>query len=212
MTDKLLRLGGIEMEESKYRLAAWLAVVQAVLFPATIVVGIVEAGLAAGLFGVRRPFFGPSDLLMILFTGIAVYTLLMFKQLLNERYQYHDLDLLIIISVWWAIVFQIAGLGLGLIAMVYWPIDRIILLVVYLVFMTSAMVTIGIVDILIAVKVLKVKEVFSEYIRGFAYVSLVAGICEVTVLLSPLSLVLVPVTAVILALIFFRDQQEVEFV
>jgi hypothetical protein len=39
-----------------------------------------------------------------------------------------------------------------------------------------------------------------------------AGICEVTVLFSPFSLVLVPVTAVILALIFFRDQHVTEFV
>ena len=38
------------------------------------------------------------------------------------------------------------------------------------------------------------------------------GICEVTVLLTPIALLLVPVSAIVLALIFFRDQQEVEFV
>ncbi|MCB2230794.1 hypothetical protein KQH82_08775 [bacterium] len=199
------------MAESDYRLAGWLAVVQAVLFPLMFVVGIAEAGLASSLFDIKRPFLGPSDLIGVAFTGVAVYTLLMFRRLLHERYNYHDLDILIVISVWWAIMFQAIGLGIGAIAMVYWPIDRTLLLIVYLVVLASAMVTIGIVDIMIAVKLLKEKEIFSEFIRGFAYVTLVAGILEVSVFLSPLSLILVPVGAIILALIFLRDKQ-VEFV
>jgi len=200
------------MEENKYKLAGWLAVVQAVLFPVAIVIGIIEVVAAAELFNIRRPFVGPADLLMIIFTAIAIYTILMFRKLLHERYQYHDLDLLILLSIWWAIVFQVVGLGLSLLTGIFWPVDKVLFAIIYLVFMTGAMVTIGIVDILIAVKLLKVKENFSEYIRGFAYVTMVAGICEVTVLLTPLALILVPVSAVILALIFFRDQQEVEFV
>jgi len=200
------------MEKSNYSIAGWLAIVQAVLFPLTIILGIVEAGLAAGLLGLEKPFIGPSDMLMVIFTAIAIYTLLMFRKLLNERYDYHDLDLLIIISIWWAIIFQAVGLGLGVIAMLYWPVDKVIMVVVYLVFMTAAMVTIGIVDILIAVKLLKIKETFSEYVRVFAYITIIAGICEVSVIFSPLSLVLIPVTAVVLALIFFRDKHEVEFV
>ena len=59
---------------------------------------------------------------------------------------------------------------------------------------------------------LKIKENFGEFIRAFAYVTLVAGICEISVILSPISLVLIPVTGVVLSLIFFRDKQEVEFV
>ena len=202
----------VNMEKTDYSLAGWLAVVQAILFPLTIIWGLVEAGIAGRLTGMTRPFIGPSDLIMVAFTGIAVYTLLMFRKLLNERYDYHELDLLILISVWWAIMFQMVGLGLGVIAMVYWPIDKIILAVVYLIFMSSAMVTIGIVDILIAIKILKIKEKFGEFIRLFAYVTIVAGLCEVSVIFSPISVVLVPVSAVILALIFFRDKYEVEFV
>jgi hypothetical protein len=200
------------MEENKYRLAGCLALVQAGLFPFAIIMGIVEAGVAASVFNIRRPVLGPSDLLMVLFTAIGVYTLLMFRKLLHERYEYHDLDLLIIISIWWAIMFQVIGLGIGVLMMIYWPVDRILLVVVYLVFLTAAMVTIGIVDIMIAVKLLGIREMLSDYVRVFAYVTMAAGICEVTVLLSPVSLVLIPVSAVILALIFFRDRHEVEFV
>lgn len=200
------------MEENKYKLAGWLAIVQAMLFPISVIFAILEMVAAKELFNIRRPFVGPADLLMIIFTVIAVYTLLKFRQLLHERYEYHDLDLLILISIWWAISFQAVGLGLGILTSIFWPVDKILFALVYLVFMTGSMVSIGIVDILIAVKLLKVKENFSEYIRAFAYITMAAGICEITVLLSPMALIMVPVSAIILALIFFRDQQVVEFV
>lgn len=200
------------MDENKYRLAGWLAIVQAILFPMAMVIGIIEAGIAAGVFDIKRPFVGPSDLLMTLFTIIAVYTLIMFRRLLNERYSYHDLDLLILISIWWAIMFQVIGLALNVLIMIIWPVDKMLYVLVFLVFFVSAMVSIGIVDILIAVKLLKEKDIFGEYIRGFGYVTMAAGISEVTVLLAPLALILVPISAIVLALIFFRDKQAVEFV
>ena len=129
------------MEDNKYKLAGWLAVVQAVLFPVAFVFGLIEAVAAAELFGIKRPFVGPADLLMIAFTLIAVYTLLRFRKLLNERYGYHDLDLLILISIWWAIVFQVIGLGLGILITILWPVDMVLFAIVYLIFMTGAMVT-----------------------------------------------------------------------
>ena len=200
------------MEENKYKLAGWLAICQAVMFPCAIVLSIIEAGIGGGIFGDRRPFIGPSDFLMVVFTAIGIYTLLMFRRLLHERYEYHELDLLIIIAIWWAIVFQAVALGMGVLAMIFWPIDRIMMAITVLIFFTAAMVTIGIVDIMIAAKLLRIKETFSEYIRGFAYVTMVAGICEVSVLFSPLSLILIPVSAIILALVFLHDRQQVDFV
>ncbi|UCG61357.1 MAG: hypothetical protein JSV52_13710 [Candidatus Zixiibacteriota bacterium] len=200
------------MESNKFAFAGWLAVVQAIIFPIAFVMAIIEQGIAAGLLKIDRPFFGPSDVLMLIFTAIAIYVLLMFKRLLNEHYEYHDLNLLIYISIWWAIMFQVIGLGLGYLMIVLWPVDKVLFAVLYLVFFAGAMVAIGIVDILIAIKLLKIKEHFSELIRAFAYISMGAGICEVSVLLSPLSLVLVPVSAIVLAMIFFRDRHQVEYV
>jgi len=151
-------------------------------------------------------------LLMLVFTAIGVYTMLTFRRLLNERYGNHDLDLLIIISIWWGIVFQVTAIGLKLMSIVFWPPDRIVFLVVYFMFMTAFMVTIGIVDIMIAVRLLRIKEIFSDTIKALAYVILAAGICEITVFLTPIALLLVPVTCVILALVFLHDSKPVEFV
>ena len=200
------------MESNKYAFVGWLAIVQAVMFPLIFILGIAERGIALGVFDIDKPFFGPSDVLMLVFTAIAIYTLLMFKRLLNEHYDYHDLDLLILISIGWTVMFQVVGLGLGFLMITLWPVDEVVFAIVYLVFFASAMVTIGIVDILIAVKLLKIKEHLSEYIRVFAFVTMAAGICEVSVLLAPLSLLLIPVTAIVLALIFFKDKHVVEYV
>lgn len=200
------------MVSNKFSVAGWLAVVQALLFPLIYVVAFAEKGITNIVMHVDRPFYGPSDLMTMAYTVISVYALLMFKKLLNERFEYHDLDLLIYISIWWVIVFEITGLGLRFFAIALWDTNRILIGVVYLVFLTASMVTIGIVDILIAVKLLRIKEVFSEYIRAFAYISMATGICEVSVLLTPIALLLAPFTWIILALIFFRNTQDVQYV
>ncbi len=200
------------MEENKYTLAGWLAVAQVALLPVLMVVGIIEGVAAAKVFHIRGPFFGLTDLLMIVSTAMAVYLMLMFRKLLRERYGYHDLDLLIVILVWWLIMFQAVDIALTILMQVLWPVDHILFAIVSVVFLTAALVTTGIVDILIAIKLLRVKENFGEYIRGFAYVTMASGICEVSVLLCPFALVLMPVSMIVLALVFFRDQREVEFV
>jgi len=200
------------MEEDKYTLAGWLAVAQAALLPVLVVVAIIEGVAAAKLLRNRGLFFGFSDLLMLVSSVLAVYLLLMFRKLLRERYGYHDLDLLIMLSIWCLIMSQAVQIALSVLLWVLWPVDQILFAIVYVVFLTGALVTTGIVDILIAVKLLKVKENFGEYIRGFAYVTMAAGICEVSVLLCPFAFLLMPVSMIILALVFFRDQREVEFV
>jgi len=200
------------MEENKYATAGWLAIVQAVLFPMSFVISIVQTGIGAKMFDMHGGFVGPAELIMVVFTAIGVYTLLMFRRLLNERYENHDLDLLIIISIWWAVVFQVVSLGLKTLAMVFAPVDQLVMTLTGLVVMTAAMVTIGIVDIMIAVRLLRVKEALSASIRALAYVTMAAGICEVTVLFMPLALLLIPVSCVIMAIIFLHDRQEVEFV
>jgi len=200
------------MEQNKYATAGWLAIVQAVLFPLSFVISIVQTGIGAKVFDMHGGFVGPAELIMVVFTAIGVYTMLMFRRLLNERYENHDLDLLIIISIWWAIVFQVVTLGLKTLAMIFAPVDPFVTAMVGLVVLTAAMVTIGIVDIMIAARLLRVKEALSATLRGLAYVTMAAGVCEVTVILMPISLILIPVTCVMFALVFLHDHREVEFV
>ncbi len=200
------------MESNNYSLAGWLSVAQVVLLPLSFIVSFVEEGIAWNLFNTDRPFIGPSDFIMLLFSIIWIYILNKLKQLLNDHYQCHDLDLLIWISIWWMVIFQVFIFGLGILLMILWPVNEFTFGLIFLIFFGGAIVTIGLVDIFIAIKLLKIKERLSEYLKVFAFLSLAAGFCEVTILLSPLAVLLVPVISIVLALIFFKDRPVVEYV
>ncbi|MGB2770553.1 MAG: hypothetical protein WBC88_12575 [Candidatus Zixiibacteriota bacterium] len=199
------------MDENRYQLAGWLAITQAILFPLAFVISIAQGVIGIAAFGYRGPVFGPSDLLFIIFTGISVYTLTMFRKLLNERYNYHDIDTLIILAICWGIVYQISSLALRIWVVMIWPVSETALTVVYLVFFAVSMITAGIIDILIAVKLFQIRQSVNKLVRAFTYITLVSGLAEVSVVLAPIALFLVPVSCVILGLIFFR-KEEVEFV
>jgi len=199
------------MDENRYSLAGWLAITQAVIFPLAFVISIAQGLIGVSVFGYRGPMFGPSDLLFIIFTGISVYTLTMFRKLLNERYNYHDVDLLILLAICWGIVYQISQLALRAWLVFMWPVSSTALSIIYLVFFATTIITAGVIDILIAVKLLQIRQKLNEMIRAFTYITLVSGLAEVSVVLAPLALLLLPVSCVILGIIFLR-KEEVEFV
>jgi len=78
--------------------------------------------------------------------------------------------------------------------------------------MVISMISIGIIDIVFAVKILRKKELFSDLMQAYAYITLISGASAVTVILTPLALILVPVSFVVLGMIFLREKEEVEFV
>jgi hypothetical protein len=201
----------MKMDENRYQLAGWLAITQAILFPLAFVISIAQGLIGVAAFGYRGPVFGPSDLLFIIFTGISVYTLTMFRRFLNERYNYHGVDTLILLAICWGIVFQISSLALRIWVITIWPVSETALNIVYLTFFAVSMIVAGIVDILIAVKLLQIRQSVNELVRAFTYITLASGLAEVSVVLAPIALFLVPVYCVILGLIFFK-KEEVEFV
>jgi hypothetical protein len=200
------------MGENKFALAGWLAITQAVLFPVAFGMGIFQSIIGARFFDYTGPMIGPSDLLMIIITAIGIYTFLMFKKYLNEKYDFHGIDILIIVSIIWSVLFEFAGIGVKLLVMSAWRLTELEIIVIFITFLSISMITIGIIDILIAVRLLKKSENFSSMIRALAYLMLIGGILEVSVFLSIFSLILVPVTLVILGLIFLKENQTVEFV
>lgn len=199
------------MNENRYSLAGWLAITQAILFPLSFVIGIVQAIVGARAFGIQGPVPGPADLIGVIMTIIGVYVLVMFRRLLQERFDFHEIDMLITVAIWWLVVFQIGGLGLKLLlfAMPYEPILQAVLSVS---FFAIAMVTIGVIDILVAVRLLKIKEQMSDSLLAYVYLTMAAGIAEVSVVLSFLSLIIFPVASVILGIVFFKEKEQAEFV
>jgi hypothetical protein len=199
------------MEENRYQLAGWLAITQAILFPLAFVISIAQGLIGVAAFGYRGPVFGPADLLFVIFTGLSVYTLTMFRRLLNERFNYHGVNTLILLAICWGVVYQISSLALRIWVVMVWPVSEIVLNIIYITFFAVSMIAAGIIDILIAVKLLQVRQSMTELVRAFTYITLISGLAEISVVLSPVALLLVPVSCIILGVIFFK-KEEVEFV
>jgi len=201
-----------EMSDNRFQTAGWLAIVSAILFPLGIIIKIGQGLLGFSKFRFNAPTFGPGEIVFLVYLVFIVYVLLMFRKLLNERYNLHDLDVLILISIWWGIFLQAGPYVLwGLLALMS-PVSEAAIGITYFLFMAVAMITIGVVDILIAVKLLKIKEILNDLLKAFAIISLAAGICELTVILSPISWILVPVSCIIIGMMLLRENEGLEFV
>lgn len=204
---------GVErMHENRFSLAGWLALVAAVIFPVSFVLGILESAVADKAFGYDGPVLGPSDGVSVIFTILAIYVLVVFRRFLHDRYQFHGIDGLITLSILWSILFELTSLAIGALAMIAWPVDEGITLVMTLSILGMFMLAVGIIDLLIGIRLLQAKQQFSEMVRVFAVLTLLSGIFEVSLLLSPLALLLVPVHFVLLGLILLREREEAEFV
>jgi hypothetical protein len=200
------------MNEKPYQLAGILAIVQAVLFPLGFLIAITQQILLGVKFHHTGPIMGPSDGIFIAFTVIGIYVLIKFRQLLNERYNFHAINTLITLVIGWSIIFQVVSLLVRILFAIFWPVDESLVIFLWLPIMVISLIAIGVLDLFIAARLLKQKEKFTDLINAFAYVTLVAGICELTILLAPVALILVPVTNVVLGMIFLREKEEVDFV
>lgn len=207
-----VQLEGMAMETNQYRTAGWLSLAAGIIFPLGFVVGIIQGVIQAAAFGYRGPIVGPSDLMFVCVTAIEVYTLLMFRKLLNERFEFHEVDTLILVAIAWSVLFQVGGIVLKLLTLTVLPYSAATMLMLYLPFMVVAMVSAGIINIMIGIKLIKIKDSFSDLLKAYVYLVLVSGLLQVTVFLSIFALVLFPIMMVMLAMIFLREKEEVEFV
>jgi hypothetical protein len=199
--------------DNRYTTAGWLAIAMAAIFPTAMILNWVTGLVGMKAFDHKGPVFGPADLLFFIFTIFSIYVLMQFKKLLNERYQFHDLDVWIPISIWWGVLFQVGSVvirGIVLLAGIESPLT---IGLGFLTFMVIFTVTAGIIDIVVAAKLLRAKGLLGTPITVFAYLTMASGIAELTVVLLPLvAFLLLPAAFVTLGVIFLRQQEEVEFV
>lgn len=201
-----------DMNEQRYAAAGWLSIVGAILFSISFVVAIAQAIIAGAAFGYKGPVIGPSDVIGLIFSAIAIYALVMFRRLLNERYAFHGIDALITLSIIWTVTFQIGLLVLKVFTFVLGLEEVLWVRLANLAVVALFMLMVGIIDILIGVKLLQGKQELNDLISIFAYVSLASGILEASVLLSPLAVIFVPITFVLIGLILIKGDERAEFV
>ncbi len=189
--------GTTDNRRTLYAIAGWLAIAQAVLVLPQIVLSVLVELLSRS-YPIAKIF-----LMMMKITGLAVgiYVTFMFKQLLNQQYNFHKTDILIFIQIGGSIIFFFLGL-IGLV-----PSFETAIAIVTVVLM----VPFSVIQILFAVYLLKLEDDLFGLKKPYAYTMLGAGICGVTVILMPFSLLAGLVSLVMLGMIFLRAKEEVEF-
>jgi len=199
------------MINKKYKMAGWLSIFVAIVFVPKFILNFIIEVLVHKL---HFPGIYLLDaFIVIVLTMVYVFLLLTLRQLLNERYNFYEVDKLITISYSCLIamgfitilddLFKTVGLiGQDLSAL------KIVLYATFF----SVMFIMGIVSIIFAIKLLHLKGDLFGMLKVYVYTTIAGGVCLVSIVLFPLSLIVVVATYILEGIIFLRAAEEAEFV
>jgi len=196
------------MTEKSYTVAGWLAIALAVFLPLMFAFGLAETFVGKHMMGIADPGLSIEDLSTLLIAAVIILVLLILRKLLNERYSYSRADRPITASIIWYILFTIASFGMIYFADTTFPAPDMRSITALIIFWIISMTSAGVIEIFLGLRLLQIKENKNELLKVFAYVTLVMGILELTVVFSPLALILMPVWCVTAAMLFFRERDE----
>lgn len=192
--------GVVATSNHRYALAGWLSIASAVLLVPEIGLSVLLKFLASGLEALIAP-------LHVVNLAIGIFVLYMFRSLLNERYNFHGVDIPIMILICTNIVFFILGLfdlfsGIIMGAAALALGISVLTMVLFVLF--------SIVNIVFGVMLLKLKNDLFGLLKPFAYMTIASGVLGATVILAPLGLIAAVAALVILGMIFLRAKEEAE--
>ena len=193
------------MENENYNLAGWAALASALLFLPIMGLTLFSdlqqgPSLQVGSLQVGALFL--AICLDVVSKGLLLYAFLRFRHLLNHRYGFHAVDKLIIIL-------YVAGASIGVLAYLMRMLPEFKIPVIVTAVML--MVVCGILGIVYATRLLHLNSNLNGLLKPLAYISMAGSICFTLVVLSPVGLVLMVTSTVILGLILLRgDQEELE--
>jgi hypothetical protein len=187
----------VHVADSGYTLAGWLAIAQAVLLVPQVLVA-----SAIGLLSVSHPAVDAFVATMsIVGLAVGVYVLYMFRRLLNDRFNFHGVDVLItalILVNCIAVLLGLAGMIEGLEVSV--GIITAALLVLY-----------GIVSAVFGIKLFKLEDNLFGLLIPFALLTIASGVCIATFLLAPIGVVTEVGALVIQGIIFLKAREERQY-
>jgi hypothetical protein len=200
------------MSENRFLVAGWAAIAAAGLMPvAFIVAGVEEVAFDLGVTR-RAVGLGVSDVLLLVFGAVMVYVLVELKRMLFERYSYRGLDVIIALAIAWTVVNYGGSFALQSIFSIIGTTSRVSAEIVTTVFWIVCIGVFGIIDAILGIMLLIQGRRFGVPLVVFAAFSVATGLCELTVILSLLGLVLFPVAYIALGVAFLRPEERLEFV
>ncbi|MBN1456455.1 MAG: hypothetical protein JW912_01215 [Sedimentisphaerales bacterium] len=187
--------------ENKYKFAGYCAIASAVLYIPACVIPIVYE-IPATSTPVLLPFIFIFNIVQVV---CSLYAFKRFKDYLNENYDFHTIDKLVmpIIILCVAItVFSLSGYivpQLDLLFMVLMAVTGIIAVIVLIFF---------------SVFLLRLEVSLNGLLKPYAYTTIVMCICFIIFFLIPIGMILASVTDFILGIILLKPAEEptVEFV
>jgi hypothetical protein len=189
------------MKKSQYTLAGWLAITSVILFCPLFAISITY-DIRASIHHTFMPvFFSVIVLLTVVQTACSIYAFYQFKHLLNQRYQYHDADILIMVMIIGTIL--ITTLVLPFKAFTSMPMNLVGLVPVIFIG-----VPISIVGIVFGVKLLRLNHSLHGLLKPLAFTNIAACCCFMTVLLAPIGMLLAVTFDLLLGVAFLRGEEK----
>jgi len=198
------------MTDRDYTLPALAAFATAVGMPLLFILDVVSS---AGLGNWRDMATGGSGLVsfaFLLLGALMAYSYLALRAWLRDRLNYRKLDFLILALVGVTLAFHLGLFVLWLVGA--WFASGEALAVMAVAFWIGFLVLFGILDIAIAIVLVRDREQLPGLLLLFAGVSGLLGMVELSILLSPAALVLIPVLLVVLALCLLHRPDVLEVI
>lgn len=196
------------MTDKNYTIAGWFSIALAVFLPLLFAFGLAEAFVGKHMLGFDDPGITIEDFVTVAIAAVLIFVLMMLRKLLVERYRYTRANKLITASVVWYIIFTVGSFVMILFADTDWPAPDTTSLYSLMIFWIVSMTSAGVIEIFLGLRLLQINEKKNELMKVFAWVTLIMGVLELTVVLSPLALVLMPVWCVTAAMVFLREKDE----
>ncbi len=204
------------MQEERYEVAGWVTVASASLM---IIGGVL--GVIMSLMGYSFSILNPITLFItIVQVGCSVYGFLWFKRLLNNRFEFHEVDTLIILLIICNILISVIGSVFR--TVIGFSVDdnlsraeALSVILPGLIAMASVGIPMSIFGIIFGVRLMRLKESLFGYLRPLAYTQIIGSALMLTFFLAPIGGLVLLAGEVLQAMILIqsgRTEPELEFV
>jgi hypothetical protein len=186
----------------QYTAAGWAAIASATLSVPYAVLALITD---------IKPRTLPTLMPIIVLIGViqmacSIYAFIKFRDLLNERHKFHDIDNLVPILVLGGIfIYAVATAGKAFPAL---KVPALVLLI-------TAAIPVSVVGILYGVRLLRLKAKLHGLLKPLAYTHIIASIFFLTLMLGVLGLLTMAAFDVMLGILFLQgreEDEEVDFV
>jgi hypothetical protein len=199
-----------ESRINEYAAAGWSAIAAAVLILPSYVLSIAMEVAKHRAQELVLAMLIPYLVVTIAYTICGVYVLLRFRTLLNRRHGYHAIDGLITAVVVGVIVMTLYILPIKVFGLTG-ALDTGPLALLVVVPVAVIGIVLGILSIIIGIRLLDLSAPATSYYRVYAWLSIAAGVCFVTFVLSPLGGLVDAAANIVLAMLFLKpDGEELE--